>query len=197
MAKVVRKVAVIGAGPAGLVSARFLYSAGFDVTVFERNERVGGVWVYREIPPAPPSPGAAVYDSLRTNLPTDIMGFAEFPDFTPDRAPTYPTHPIVLDYIERYAAHFKLFPLIRFRTEVRDVVWDEAAAEWVVTVRGEEGESEEGRFDAVVACGGNFYRRNMPVLDGENVFPGGLFRREGEERSVRESKVRRVPSGCG
>ena len=38
-----KKVAVIGGGPAGLASASFLSRAGADVTVFEKNDRMGGV----------------------------------------------------------------------------------------------------------------------------------------------------------
>ena len=38
-----RKVAVIGAGPAGLSAAMFLSRAGISVTVFERKEKPGGV----------------------------------------------------------------------------------------------------------------------------------------------------------
>lgn len=36
------KVAVIGAGPAGLMAARTCAQKGFDVTVFEKNDKVGG-----------------------------------------------------------------------------------------------------------------------------------------------------------
>ncbi|SVC71725.1 uncharacterized protein METZ01_LOCUS324579, partial [marine metagenome] len=42
------KVAVIGAGPAGLVSARECLRQGCEVVVFEASESVGGVWVYSE-----------------------------------------------------------------------------------------------------------------------------------------------------
>ena len=38
------KVAVIGAGPAGLAAARRLLDAGLDVTVFERRSQAGGTW---------------------------------------------------------------------------------------------------------------------------------------------------------
>ena len=38
-----KKVAVIGGGPAGLASASFLSRAGADVTVFEKNDKMGGV----------------------------------------------------------------------------------------------------------------------------------------------------------
>lgn len=36
------KVAVIGAGPAGLSSAYFLARAGFDVTIFDKTDKIGG-----------------------------------------------------------------------------------------------------------------------------------------------------------
>ncbi len=38
-----KKVAIIGSGPAGLSAAEQLNSAGHDVTVFERDEKVGGL----------------------------------------------------------------------------------------------------------------------------------------------------------
>ncbi|WP_028309934.1 glutamate synthase subunit beta [Derxia gummosa] len=41
-----KKVAVIGAGPAGMAAAQQLARAGHDVTVFEKNDRVGGLLRY-------------------------------------------------------------------------------------------------------------------------------------------------------
>jgi MFS transporter, ACS family, pantothenate transporter len=38
------RVAVIGAGISGVVSAAYLKTAGLEVTVFERAKVVGGVW---------------------------------------------------------------------------------------------------------------------------------------------------------
>lgn len=39
-----KRVAVIGAGISGVVSAGHLLAAGLDVTVFERSHAAGGVW---------------------------------------------------------------------------------------------------------------------------------------------------------
>ncbi len=44
--KVNKKVAIVGSGPAGLAAAQQLARAGFDVTVFEKNDRVGGLLRY-------------------------------------------------------------------------------------------------------------------------------------------------------
>ncbi|MCY0699133.1 NAD(P)-binding protein, partial [Klebsiella pneumoniae] len=38
-----KKVAVAGAGPAGLAASQQLARAGHDVTLFEKNDRVGGL----------------------------------------------------------------------------------------------------------------------------------------------------------
>ncbi len=41
-----KKVAVVGSGPAGLAAAQQLARAGHDVTVFERDDRIGGLLRY-------------------------------------------------------------------------------------------------------------------------------------------------------
>lgn len=45
-AKTGKKVAVVGSGPAGLAAAQQLARAGHDVTVFEKNDRIGGLLRY-------------------------------------------------------------------------------------------------------------------------------------------------------
>lgn len=39
-------VAIIGAGPSGLFSAKHSLANGHHVTVYEQNAEIGGVWVY-------------------------------------------------------------------------------------------------------------------------------------------------------
>src|SRR5207342_528883 len=41
-----KKVAVVGSGPAGLAAAQQLTRVGHDVTVFERDDRIGGLLRY-------------------------------------------------------------------------------------------------------------------------------------------------------
>lgn len=41
-----KKIAVVGSGPAGLACAQQLARAGHDVTVFERDDRIGGLLMY-------------------------------------------------------------------------------------------------------------------------------------------------------
>jgi glutamate synthase (NADPH/NADH) len=46
-----KKVAVVGSGPAGLAAADQLNRAGHSVTVYDRNDRAGGLLVYGIVRP--------------------------------------------------------------------------------------------------------------------------------------------------
>ncbi|KZP31937.1 FAD/NAD(P)-binding domain-containing protein [Athelia psychrophila] len=73
----VRKVAIIGAGPSGMIAYRELTREGFDVHVFERDSKPGGNWHYTEESPLPaPIPNA------------DIAEGDYIPSFPPRGAPS-------------------------------------------------------------------------------------------------------------
>lgn len=42
------KIAIIGAGQAGLVAAKYAAEKGFHCDVFERSDKIGGIWNYTE-----------------------------------------------------------------------------------------------------------------------------------------------------
>ena len=63
--KEVKRVAVIGTGVAGLSVAKALLSEGLDCALFERSERLGGVWAV--------APTAAT-----RRISTKIWGFWDF-----------------------------------------------------------------------------------------------------------------------
>lgn len=44
----VKNIAIIGTGPSGLVTAKYAIEQGFNVTVFEQNDVIGGVWWYTD-----------------------------------------------------------------------------------------------------------------------------------------------------
>ncbi|WJX92944.1 aliphatic glucosinolate S-oxygenase [Trifolium repens] len=164
------KVAVIGAGVSGLVTAKELQQEGHTVVVFEKNNRVGGTWVYDpktdsdplSIDPTRELVHSSVYHSLRTNLPRHIMGFLDYPLAKRESGDprTFPGHEEVLQFLEDFAGEFGIHGLTRFETEVVKVERNGKGNEWVVesrmTTRGSDSVSCEV-FDAVVVCSGHFY----------------------------------------
>lgn len=46
--KMVLNVAIIGAGASGLASAKYTLAQGYNVTVYEQTEQLGGIWWYTD-----------------------------------------------------------------------------------------------------------------------------------------------------
>jgi dimethylaniline monooxygenase (N-oxide forming) len=151
------KVAVIGAGPGGLVAARYLQSEGFEPVIFEQGERIGGQWSA--------DPGhSGVWPGMRTNTSRVNTSFSDLPHDT--ASPTYPTNEAMGDYLQRYATMFNLTRHLRLKTPVREVRRD-ANHGWVVrTDAGEE------RFDRVVVASGRYNKPTIPDVPGLGSFSG-------------------------
>ena len=157
------RVAVIGAGPAGLVTARELLRRGCEVSVFEAGQGPGGIWV--------PDGRSALYDSLRTNLPRDVMAFS---DYTFDsrgggdnKWPRFPHHSAVLQYLENFARHFGLTSHIRCNEAVE--VLERHGHGW----RLQTATTTEFA-DAVAVCTGHYDLERKPELPGLAHFRGRL-----------------------
>jgi hypothetical protein len=177
-----KTVAVIGAGAAGLVTARELLRAGHTVQVFEKASDVGGVWQYQEpaednLLGSTDSPiHTSMYASLRTNLPRDLMAFL---DYTFDSAgggddawPRFPHHTMVKEYLQRFARDFDLLPHIHFDTAVVSLRRIDSA--WQL-VASEDSETQTFSFDAVAVCNGHYAKPYVPEIDGMSDFPGVLL----------------------
>src|SRR5919107_2732786 len=116
-----RRIAVVGAGPAGLAALRALTAAGHDATAFERGNRIGGVWTLEDRP-------TAAYRSLHLITSRPRTEFAEHP--MPDGTPDYPARDSVGRWLEDYAERFGLGERIRLGTEVTEARRDGAAGGW-------------------------------------------------------------------
>src|SRR6478736_5210763 len=101
-------VAVIGAGPGGLVAARWLLSQGFEVTIYEQAPMLGGQWTALE-------GRSGVWPTMHTNTSRIMTAFS---DLEHDSDLVYPSNRDILDYLHRYAATFGLTPRIRFGNRV-------------------------------------------------------------------------------
>ncbi|KAE8693783.1 repetitive proline-rich cell wall protein 1-like [Hibiscus syriacus] len=181
------KVAVVGAGTAGLLTARELQREGHHITVFEKAGKVGGIWLYNprvESDPLGLDPNreivhSSLYKSLRANLPRQAMSFLDYPFVKKEGGDprTFPGHEEVLRFLDDFARDFGLMKLIQFGHEViRVELVDELTHEWVVEsrIRKTEStwESKEESFKAVVICNGNESEPNVADFPGIDTWPG-------------------------
>jgi cation diffusion facilitator CzcD-associated flavoprotein CzcO len=156
------RVAVIGAGSSGIAAIKALHQRRFDVTGFEKSDRVGGNWVYRN------SNGmSSAYRSLHINTSRERMEYADFP--MPKSYPDFPHHTHIARYFDDYVDHFAVRDRIRFRTGVDRAVRDPDGL-WELTL--DDGITE--RFDALFVANGHHWdaRWPEPAFPGSDAFAG-------------------------
>lgn len=158
-----RTVAIIGAGPAGLVTARWLQEVGFGTTIIEEDSDVGGQWRVG-------SPQSSVWSGMRTNTSRVMTAFSDLPH--PPGTPAYPTAEQIGVYLRRYAEHFDLLEDIRFRTRVVEIDPAPDGNGWLVRARSEDSTTWEEHFDHVVAAPGRYRVPVVPPIAGLATFTG-------------------------
>ncbi|XP_076009203.1 flavin-containing monooxygenase 5-like isoform X1 [Genypterus blacodes] len=162
----VHRVAVIGAGPAGLTCVKACLDEGLVPTGFESSDDMGGLWKFKEV--SEPN-RASIYRSLTINISKEMMCYSDFP--IPADYPNYMHHSKILTYFRMYADHFKLLKHIRFQTTVKSVKPRPDFArsgQWEVVTEDKDGQQQSQVFDAVICCSGHYTYPNIPFKD----FPG-------------------------
>ncbi len=159
------RVCVVGAGVAGLTAAKVLQADGFEVSVFEKEATLGGVWCE-----------SRSYPELRTNDPQEFYAFS---DHTyPSSADDFPTAAQVRAYLQSYAERFGIAERIRFGTEVVRAApasgEERGESGWLVTVRdsAQPERLETLEFDFLVICNGVFSQPYRPEVEGAERFAG-------------------------
>lgn len=167
------RVAVIGAGPAGLAAGHELLAHGFtNFTIFEKSEAVGGTWHLH------------TYPGLACDVWAHAYTFSYRPN--PDWSANFVEQPEIESYLKRCATEFGLDPHIRLNTRI-------AAAHYVETgiwqLRTDAGEALE--FDVVINAMGNQHTPRYPDVPGVDDFEGQSFHGTRWDHSV-ELKDKRV-----
>src|SRR3712207_9371398 len=103
------RVCVIGAGSSGIAAVKALHQRGFDVTCFEKSNRVGGNWVFRN-----KNGMSSSYSTLHINTSRERMEYTDYP--MPKSLPDFPRHDQIAEYFDSYVDHFGFRDRIRFDT---------------------------------------------------------------------------------
>lgn len=128
----------MGGGPSGLVAAKHALDAGFEVSVFEASDRIGGQWYVS-------AAHSGVWPLMHTNTSRAMTAFSDLP--APPEHPLHPAAEQIHAYLELYAQRFGLTDHVRLETTVKQV-----RPGWLV-----DGEP----FDAVIIASGRFRRPQL------------------------------------
>jgi len=157
----IKNICVIGAGISGLVAAKTFLEEGYEVTVFEKQKELGGVWE-----------SSRTYAELTTQSPRDKYAFTDYP--MPKSYPEWPKAYHIRDYLKSYAQHFGVMPKIKFETEVTKVERSSKKESWIISVDFKQDNlvkrKKKFEFDFVVVCNGIFNIPKIPYFPGKDDF---------------------------
>ena len=147
-----KRFCIIGAGPAGLITARSFKSAGLDFDVFEKYSDLGGIWQIKN-PESPIYPSAHFISSKAIS---QIPGFPMPPSF-----PDYPSHAHILSYLKSFADAYGLKEKISFNSAVNKVTQKNDGRFKILTEKG-----LTNTYDGLVICNGHTSKANWPNYEG-------------------------------
>lgn len=105
------KVCIIGAGSSGIAVCKVLSERGIGYDCFEKSDRVGGNWVFKN-----KTGHSSAYRSLHIDTSKDKMRYSDFA--MPDHYPDFPHHLQIAEYLNSYVDHFGFRQNIEFNQEV-------------------------------------------------------------------------------
>jgi cation diffusion facilitator CzcD-associated flavoprotein CzcO len=149
-------IAIVGGGFGGVGAAAMLGREGYeDVVVFEKGERVGGVWHHNTYP------GAAC------DIPSHLYEFSFAPNSWSRR---YAPQAEIQAYVEGVARRFGVLEKVRTGTEVKAASWDEERGRWRVETSAGAHEA-----DLLLAACGQLSVPKVPPIAGLEDFAGPAF----------------------
>ncbi|KUL87505.1 hypothetical protein ZTR_04620 [Talaromyces verruculosus] len=189
------RIAIIGAGAAGLAAATYLSSEErfSHIEVFEQRSSAGGTWNYspekrlpnvtvpkttpddsNETPYKPASLNddgfvSPLYRDLDTNIPHSLMNFSTQP--FPAGSSLFPSRDVVTEYLHHYAESLK--HLIHYNTQVQSLtkITTDGKECWKLeTLNLKMNEIRTSLYDAVVVANGHYSDIFIPDIKGIKEF---------------------------
>jgi dimethylaniline monooxygenase (N-oxide forming) len=157
----VRNIAIIGAGPAGLVATKKAYEYGLNPTTFEKGDAIGGLWRHKS---------GSTWDNMKTNISHHTCMFSDLSFEKP--CDDFPNQKQVFEYLKKYVEVYRLDPFLRLKTEVINVskTNDGWEVEWT-----EDNQTKKEIFEYVIVASGFFSKATQPNLPGSDSFKGQVL----------------------
>src|SRR4051812_21991815 len=173
-------VAILGAGAGGIAMGIRLKRAGYDFTIYERSDGVGGTWRDNTYP------GAAC------DVPSHLYSFSF--ELNPWWSQTFATQPEILSYLEGCTDRYGVRPHVRTGVNVTEARWDGAVQQWQLLT--DTGETYTA--DVLVSALGMLNVPYVPEIPGAERFRGRAFHsaRWDHSKSVAGERVASIGTGA-
>ncbi|HET6881806.1 MAG TPA: NAD(P)/FAD-dependent oxidoreductase [Pirellulales bacterium] len=116
------RVAIVGAGFAGIGAAIALQRAGIEFAIFERSRELGGTWRDN------------TYPGCKCDVPSHLYSFSFA--LNPDWTRTYSSQREIQEYLQAIAQRFDIVRHVRFNHELIGADWNEDQQVWRLETSG-------------------------------------------------------------
>ena len=158
-----KKVAIIGAGPAGIVSARHLLKYGFSPRIFEKSSSIGGMWDPKS---------RRIWQSMKTNLSKYTCSFSEL--HWNRSTDVFPSQNDVYSYLLQYSERFIPPEHFTFQSKIVNVEKSNDC-KWVVHWINQSNQEQSDEFENVIISTGYYSDPVIPSLRGLETFQGSII----------------------
>uniref|UniRef100_A0A1B0B9Z9 Flavin-containing monooxygenase n=1 Tax=Glossina palpalis gambiensis TaxID=67801 RepID=A0A1B0B9Z9_9MUSC len=167
-----KRVCIVGAGTAGLCSARRVLENKMSATIYEQTDQIGGTWVYTDRIGTDDyglDIHSSMYQGLRTNLPKEVMGYPDYQIQASDIS--YVPSEIVRNFLEQFTNKYQLRDCIKFLHYVVNII--PKRDKWQVIVNDLKKQSIKFElYDYVMVCNGHYHTPLYPSIEGANIYKG-------------------------
>jgi hypothetical protein len=172
-----KRIAILGAGWAGIGCLQVLRAQGHVVHVYEQNDDVGGTWHPKNC-----------YAGLKLHAAAAQIQYPGYPLPSNVDPMMRITAAQVHDYLRGYCGHMGFYEHMHFRHEVRGVSYDALSGQTALRFVGPDGvEGRSDSYDFVVHTNG-FASRFVPHFEGRQAFKGEIL----HALEVTEERVRQL-----
>ena len=154
-----KTVCIIGAGPSGITAAKNCQQNGIAYDIFEKNNKVGGNWVFNSA-----TGHSSVYENTHIISSRTMSEYEDYP--MPTTYPDYPRHDHLQAYFENYSKHFGVYENIKFHHTV-DHVSKDSNGKWQVEYTDNQGNKHTKIYDYLMVSNGHHWMPKYPNYDGE------------------------------
>jgi cation diffusion facilitator CzcD-associated flavoprotein CzcO len=158
------KVVVVGAGFSGILAAIRIPERlrNVELVIYEKNERVGGVWWLNK------------YPGVACDIPSHSYQYSFAPN--PHWSNLYAPGSEIQQYLESVAVRFGATRFIKTSHMVEGCTWDDAEKKWKIRVRNlTNGETFEDAAHVLVTARGQLNDISWPKIPGLNDFQGKMM----------------------
>lgn len=151
-------VCIIGAGPSGIAAAKNCQQNGISYDIFEKNDKVGGNWVFNS-----KTGHSSVYENTHIISSRTMSEYEDYP--MPTDYPVYPRHDHLQKYFENYSKHFGVYDHIKFHHTI-DHVSKNQLNKWVVDYTDDQGQKQQKVYDYLMVSNGHHWMPKYPKYPG-------------------------------